>query len=162
MEKCWPATHSSPLCSVDHLIPAASFLRFLFLDPTARERIINWSDFARAAVAGLRFESGRRPHDGRLLALINELRAADPDVASWWDDHAVRDYASVRKHIRHPAAGDLKFDIEIVSAPHEPDQRLVVYTVQIDSPTAQLLPMMASWDLDGSELSHTRFSPERR
>lgn len=30
----------------------------------------------------------------------------------------------------------LSFDIEIADPPHEPDQRLVAYTVQPDSPTA--------------------------
>lgn len=132
------------------LNPGTSFLRYLFQDPVARERIINWADFAAASVATMRREAGRRPHDRRLSALIDELRAADSDVARWWDDHAVRDYASVAKRIRHPTAGNLSFDIEIVAAPQEPDQRLVVYTAEPDSPTARLLPILASWDLDVS------------
>ncbi len=142
------------------LEPGTSFTRFLFLDPTARERIINWTDFAQASVAALRREVGRRPHDRRLQMLIDELRTTDQDVARWWADHAVRDYASVAKRIRHPAAGDLSFDIEIVAAPQEPDQRLIAYTVQPDSPTAQLLPILASWDVDtatrSGEESHRR------
>ena len=125
--------------------PGTSFVRYLLLEPGARERVVNWSDFAQAAVAALRREAGRRPQDGRLTDLIREVREADPDVAQWWDDHRVRDYASVAKRIRHPEAGELRFDIEIVSAPHEPDQRLVVYTAQPDSPTAQVLPILASW-----------------
>jgi len=132
------------------LNPGTSFPRYLFQDPVARERIINWADFAAASVAAMRREAGRRPHDRRLSALIDELRAADSDVARWWDDHAVRDYASVAKRIRHPTAGTLLFDIEIVAAPQEPDQRLVVYTAESDSPTARLLPILASWDLDVS------------
>lgn len=32
-------------------------------------------------------------------------------------------------------------------APHEPDQRLVVYTTEPDSPTARVLPMPASWNV---------------
>jgi hypothetical protein len=39
----------------------------------------------------------------------------------------------------------LSFDIEIVCAPENPDQRLVVYTTEPDSRTARLLPMLASW-----------------
>ncbi len=128
------------------LEPGASFVRYLFQDPVARERIINWADFASASVAGLRREAGRHPNDRRLRQLIDELRAADPDVAQWWDDHTVRDYASVAKRIQHPTAGPLSFDIEIVGAPHEPNQHLVVYTAQPDSPTANVLPLLASWD----------------
>jgi transcriptional regulator with XRE-family HTH domain len=133
------------------LEPGSSFVRYLFLDPLARERIVNWDVFARNAVASLRLEAGTRLHDRRLRELIDTLRAADPDVASWWDDHAVRDYASVTKHIRHPEAGDLVFGIEAVAALHEPDQRLTIYTVEPDSPTARVLPMLSSWSLDTAE-----------
>ena len=131
--------------------PGSSFVRWLLLDPDARNRVTNWADFASASVAGLRRQAGRRPHDRILAALIDELRAADPDVARWWDDHTVRDYAGVAKRIHHPAAGALSFDVEIVSAPHEPDQHLVVYTAQPDSPTARVLPLLASWDAAGAD-----------
>ena len=92
-------------------------------------------------------------YDRRLRALIDDLRAADPDVASWWEDHAVRDYASVTKHIRHPEAGNLVFGIEAVAAVHEPDQRLAIYTVEPDSPTARVLPILSSWSLDAADHS---------
>jgi len=128
------------------LRPGTSFARFLFLDPLARERIVNWEDFAQATVAGLRRESARRAHDTRLLALVAELRAAEADVGRWWDDHAVRDYASVSKRLRHPAAGELAFDIELLTAPHEPGQHLVVYTAEPDSATARVLPLLESWE----------------
>jgi hypothetical protein len=98
----------------------------MFQDPVAREQIVNWADFASTTVATMRRGIARRPHDHRLAALVDELRTTDGDVARWWDDHAVRDYASVTKRIQHPAAGPMSFDIEIVCAPHEPDQRLVV------------------------------------
>jgi transcriptional regulator with XRE-family HTH domain len=140
------------LCAVlgRDLEPGTSFMRYLFLDPLARERIVNWDTFGRASVAALRREVGRRPDDLGLAQLIDELRAHDPEVARWWDDHAVRDYASVTKQIRHPIAGDLHFDIEIVSPPQEPDQRLVVYTAQPESATSKMLPILVSWHADAA------------
>jgi transcriptional regulator with XRE-family HTH domain len=137
-----PAMLGSPLP------PGTSFPRYMFLDPAARERILNWPDFAQASVAALRREAGQRPGDRKLAALIDELRKADPDVERWWNDHAVRDYASVVKRIRHPAAGELTFAVETVGAPQEPGQRLVVYCVEADSPTARLLPLVASWEAE--------------
>ena len=56
------------------LEPGTSFLRFLFHDPMARERIVNWAEFASASVAGLRREAGRHPNDEQLHDLIAELR----------------------------------------------------------------------------------------
>ena len=125
--------------------PGSNFLRWLFLDPLARERIVNWAEFAAASVGALRRDAARHPDDAALRALIDELRAADADVARWWDDQGVRDYASVPKRITHPVAGPLSFDIELVSAPHDLDQRLIVYTVQPGSATARALPLLASW-----------------
>ncbi|MFJ2193993.1 helix-turn-helix domain-containing protein [Kitasatospora sp. NPDC087861] len=90
-------------------------------------------------------EADRRPGDQRLIAAVHDLRRTDPDVARWWDDHTVRDYASVPKRIAHPEAGPLDFDIEIVTASHALDQHLIVYTVEPDSSTARVLPILASW-----------------
>jgi transcriptional regulator with XRE-family HTH domain len=129
----------------------SSLFRYLFSDPLARERIINWADFASSTVGALRREVARRPGDRALVALIDDLRASDPDVSRWWDDHGVRDFASVAKRIAHPQAGTLVFDIEIVTAPHEPDQRLIVYTAQPDSPTLRMLPLLASWQTGPAE-----------
>ena len=135
------------------LEPGSSFVQYLFLDPLARERIANWEVFARNAVAALRLEAGKRLYDHKLRALIDDLRAADPHVADWWRDNAVREYSSVTKHIRHPEAGNLVFGIEAVAALHEPDQRLTIYTVEPDSPTARVLPILSSWALDTADNS---------
>ena len=40
---------------------------------------------------------------------------------------------------------DIDIDIEIVASPYEPDQRLVTYTTDPDSPTSAMLPLLASW-----------------
>lgn len=128
--------------------PGSSFVRWLFLDTRARDRIVNWSDYAAAAVGGLRYEFGRHPHDRRLAALIAELRDRDPDVDTWWDNHGVTDRTSVSKLIAHPAFGTLEFDIEALTTPHDPEQRLVVYTAEPDSATSRALPLLAAWEID--------------
>ena len=133
------------------LPPGSSFTDWLFLDQAARERIANWSDFAAAAVGAMRMELGRRPQDHKLRAAVQALRAADADVARWWADHGVTDRTSVEKQIAHPTAGPLTFGIEAVTTPHDPEQRLVVYTVQPDSPTARVLPLLAAWGSDHTE-----------
>jgi transcriptional regulator with XRE-family HTH domain len=125
-------------------------VRWLFLDPRARGRIENWSDYAAAAVGALRYEVGRHPTDRRLRGLVDELRTADPDVSRWWDDHGVTDRTSVDKRIAHPVVGRLAFGIEALVSPHDPEQRLVVYTAQPGSPTAAALPVLASWGLESS------------
>nr|WP_269809556.1 helix-turn-helix transcriptional regulator [Kineosporia rhizophila] len=124
--------------------PGTVFSDWLLTDPGARERIVNWTDFAQSAVATLRREAGRRPHDPQLKAGIERLRR-DPDIARWWDDHGVRDYSSMRKTVRHPAAGLLAFGVEVLTGPLDPGQRLIVYTVEPDSETSRMLPILGSW-----------------
>lgn len=128
--------------------PRTSFVRWLFLDPDARTRIVNWADFAAPAVGSLRYEVGRHPDDRQLADLVEELRSGDPDVTRWWDDQRVTFRTSVTKHVAHPTAGPLVFGIESLVGPHDPEQRLVVYTVEPDSPTARVLPILASWTTD--------------
>lgn len=127
--------------------PASSLLHYLFFDPLARERIVNWEHFAASFVAALRGELGRHPDDDRLIALIDELRSRDPDAAQWWEDHRVQDYASAAKQILHPVVGALSFDIEALASTRGTDQVLIVYTTDPDSETARKLPFLASWNL---------------
>ncbi|GAB2579007.1 transcriptional regulator [Paractinoplanes abujensis] len=129
-----------------------SFLHYLFHDPLARLRIVNWEVFARAAVAGMRREAGTHPHDRRLHAEITALRRSNPKVDRWWQDQQVGDYTSAAKQIVHPELGRLHFDIEHIIAPHDPDQHLIVYTTPPDSPTALLLPMLTAPEFTGSGL----------
>ncbi len=130
------------------LEPGSSFPDFLFFNPIARTRIINWEDFASGSIAALRREVGRAPDDRALHALVHRLRTAVPDADRWWRDQMVKDYASVTKRIEHPVVGGLEFLVETVSAPEAPDQRLIVYTVSEDSETARMLPILASWGTD--------------
>ena len=128
--------------------PGSLLVRWLFLDPRARTRIVNWPDYAAPAVGALRFEVGRHRDDRQLAALIKELRSEDEGFAEWWLDHGVIDQTSVAKRIAHPALGPLVFGIEMLTTPHDPEQRLITYTVEPHSPTEDALPILASWGLD--------------
>lgn len=107
-------------------------------------------DHVPVLLLGRRSEVGRHPGDRRLQGLVDELRTADPDMARWWDDHGVTDRTSVDKQIAHPVVGRLAFGIEALVSPHDPEQRLIVYTAQPGSATAAALPVLASWGLESS------------
>ncbi|OZC97751.1 transcriptional regulator [Rhodococcus sp. 06-235-1A] len=127
-----------------------SLFHYLFSNPIARERIVNWSQFAAASVAGLRRDLARRPGDRALIALIGELRSSEPFFEQWWSDHEVREFERATKIIQHPAAGTLEFGIEFLTSPSEPGQSLIVYTVEEGSSTAKILPILASWDTNSA------------
>ena len=56
------------------MLPGSSFTDYLFREPLARERIVNWADFAASSVAIMRRELGRHPDDQRLAAAVERLR----------------------------------------------------------------------------------------
>lgn len=134
------------------LTPGTSFTRFLLQDPVAHARIVNWVDFAEWSIAALRRETSRLPGDRALHALVTDLRR-DPQVDAWWRDHRIRDFVPTRKQVDHPQAGRLSFQVELLIAPHDPHQRMVVYTVQPDSETARLLPLLAAWGVEADTTS---------
>lgn len=130
-----------------------SILHYILLDPLARERIINWKAFALQCIAWLRRDLARQPDDPRMLGLLDDLRAGDPDLARSWDDHEIADHDTVTIDIAHPVAGTLSFQVEMVKVPQERDQALLVYTAEPDSPTARLLRVLAR-SPDATETTH--------
>lgn len=122
-----------------------SMFHYLFRNPIARERTVNWSQFAAAMVAGLRRNAARQPWDATLTQLIEELRGSEPDFSRWWDDHDVQEFGRSIKVIQHPVAGTMQFGIEFLCTPDNSDQSLIVYTVESGSPTERILPILASW-----------------
>ncbi|MGW4206628.1 helix-turn-helix transcriptional regulator [Lentzea sp. NPDC004789] len=96
-------------------------------------------DVARAHVADLRATVARRP---AAQSLADELMAS-PLFARLWAEHDVAVRRSATKRLRHPVAGLLEFDCEVLGAP-EHDQRLVIHTAPEGSVTARRLALLAS------------------
>jgi len=64
--------------------------RFLFLNPRASEFFVDWETIAHDAVAILRAEAGRDPHDRRLSDLIGELATRSEEFRVRWAAHNVK------------------------------------------------------------------------
>ncbi|MFJ8964811.1 helix-turn-helix domain-containing protein [Lentzea sp. NPDC102401] len=96
-------------------------------------------DVARSHVADLRATLARRP---AMRPLVDELMAS-PQFARLWAEHDVAVRRSARKRLRHPVAGLLEFDCEVLGAP-EHDQRLVIHVAPEGSLTAQRLDLLVS------------------
>lgn len=64
--------------------------RFMFLDPASRDFWSDWDKGADDAVAFLRTETGRSPHDRLLTDLVGELTTRSDDFARRWARHDVK------------------------------------------------------------------------
>ena len=78
--------------------------RFLFLDPRAPDFFVDWDAVAHDAVAILRAEAGRDPHDRRLSDLIGELATRSEEFRVRWAAHNVKFHRSGTKRLHHPSS----------------------------------------------------------
>jgi transcriptional regulator with XRE-family HTH domain len=122
--------------------------RWVFLDPVARERYLDWAAVARDNVATLRMHAGRYPDDPELAALVGELSVRSPEFAAWWADHDVLQRGHGTKRYHHPTVGELVVAYEALPIADAADQTLFVYTAEPGSASERALALLASWTLE--------------
>ncbi|WP_406299075.1 helix-turn-helix transcriptional regulator [Embleya sp. NBC_00888] len=113
-------------------------------DERLRARYVNWETKAQDVVAYLRLDAGRHPEDPAFAELISELSESSPDFRRLWATHEVRDKTHGGYHLRHPAIGELTLSYESFRTVDDPDQTLVTYTAEADSPSEAALRILAN------------------
>lgn len=119
--------------------------RFMFLDPAAKTFWRDWEPAAADAVAYLRTEAARTPHDKDLSDLVGQLATASQEFARLWARHDVRFHRNGAKLIHHPVVGDLDLNYEAMQFPSDPGLALIVYTAEPGTPSADALALLATW-----------------
>lgn len=123
-----------------------NFARFTFLDRDRAERFYpDWEGAADVAVAILRTEAGRDPHDRDLQDLVGELSTVSADFRSRWGRHDVRNHAEGVKTFHHPAVGDLSLTYETADLSIDRRLNLCIYTAAPGSESEQALLLLESW-----------------
>jgi transcriptional regulator with XRE-family HTH domain len=128
-----------------HRAGTPNMARFIFLDPSAPEFFPAWDGIANDAVAILRAEAGRDPYDRRLSDLIGELSTRSDEFRVRWAAHNVKFHRTGAKKLHHPIVGDLSLSYEALELPGDSGQRILVYTAEAGSSSAQALSLLASW-----------------
>lgn len=140
---------------------ARNYARWMFLDPQARDRLVDWDVQARTVVENLRLEAGRDPDDPATQALVGALTIASPEFARWWEEHRVHQRTFGDKHFRHPVVGELTLQYETLTTPGDPDQVLFLFTAEAGSPSRDALDLLTSWTLDGPGTARAAREPRR-
>lgn len=118
--------------------------RFNFLDPASRRFYPDWELFGDMAVAILRREAGRDPHDKDLHDLVGELSTRSEDFRTRWGAHDVRRHGTGTKRFRHPAVGDLTLAYESLDMAAEPGLSMTIYSAEPGSPSEEGLRLLSS------------------
>ncbi|MGW7517697.1 helix-turn-helix domain-containing protein [Streptomyces sp. NPDC054796] len=119
--------------------------RFNFLDAASRRFYPDWELFGDMAVAILRREAGRDPHDKGLHDLIGELSTRSAEFRSRWGAHNVRRHGTGTKRFHHSVVGDLTLAYEALEPAAEPGLSMTIYTAEPGSPSEEGLRLLASW-----------------
>ncbi len=132
-------------------VPAArrNYVRWMLLDPQARERMVDWPVVASEMVAVLRMEAGRFPDDRGISDLVGELAVKSEEFATWWADQRVFAHNHGTKRFRHPLVGEFELDWQALALPGDEDQTIFTYFAAPGSPAGQALRLLASWNATG-------------
>lgn len=111
----WPARDAQP-----------NLLRYIFLDPAARELVVDWEQRARRVVAEFRADAGAHLDEPDVTALVDTLNRESPVFEHWWTRHAVVEREGGQREFQHPRQGRVSFQQITFRLATHPELKLVM------------------------------------
>lgn len=102
--------------------------RWVFLDPGAREVLVEWTDVAQSVLARVRAAAGRHRGEAAFTALERELRNGSAEADAWWPRYDIAGSGAGTKELRHPVRGRVSLTHASFTVAGAPEQVLVVYS----------------------------------
>ena len=103
-----------------------NLLRYVFLEPSARELIPNWKDRARRLLAEFRADFARTFRDAQVRIFVETLRGESAFFAEAWDEQAVQIREGGLRLFNHPDDGLVSFTQHTFAPAERPDYKLVI------------------------------------
>lgn len=104
-----------------------NFVRWTFLEPRAREVLVDWEPEARGLLARVRTLTGAHPGDPRIGRLVDELHEGSSEVREWWPRFEVEARSGGRKRLRSPDGGVVTYAYTAFHVAGRLEQTLVIY-----------------------------------
>ena len=76
--------------------------------------------------------------------MVGELTLNSEEFANLWGKHPVENCMSGVKQMHHPEVGELELNFEVLALPDESGQRILMYTTEPGTPTAEALQLLAA------------------
>jgi transcriptional regulator with XRE-family HTH domain len=123
----WNRPQARLFPAIDSLPPAErNLLWVVFATAHARELIVDWPDESRRMLTQFRADTDRLHHDAALADLVTRLQRASPEFAEGWARHDVAPFESRVRRYRHPRAGTLIFEYQLLVPAEFSHLRVVV------------------------------------
>lgn len=108
--------------------PQRNLIWLFFTDPDLPDLVVDWTQRASMLLAQFRAVVGRHAGDHRLTELVDELTQASPTFRQWWPSYPVGGPGAPHHTIRHPEAGEIRFDLAQLRLDRHPGLTLVLQT----------------------------------
>ncbi len=82
-----------------------NYYLWLFCYERARERIVEWEEFARHLVGRLRAALAKPPVDPVAAKRVAEIKRRSAEFSRWWDEINVQEHRIDVRYLRHPKLG---------------------------------------------------------
>jgi len=120
-------------------------LRFIFLDPRAREAHGHWESVARFVVSAFRVDAARAGAAAEVEPLVEELCLRSPEFKAMWRENVVLGaHGEMVKQIRHPALGQIGFEYSVFAVDGRPDLSLLIYNPVTPQDAEKIAAMVAA------------------
>ncbi len=131
LDRCWNVlARNEPLLRLfdgwPDRDPSPNLLRYIFMDPAARELVVDWDQRASRVVAEFRADAGVHADEFDVHALLSELLQGSSVFAHWWTRHTVVDRAGGVREFNHPVDGLLRYQQITFRLATRPDCKLVM------------------------------------
>ncbi|WP_150046010.1 MULTISPECIES: helix-turn-helix transcriptional regulator [Methylomonas] len=131
LDACWTARAWNPAAAelfagwLDADSGERNLLRFVFLNPKARQLLADWPERAARLAAEFRADFSRQPRHAAMQALIDNLGNDSADFERLWRDQAVLSREGGERRFVHPVHGAMRYKQTTLLAALQPDCKLV-------------------------------------
>ncbi len=101
-------------------------LRFVFLNPVARDFIWDWENRARRLIAEFRADTARDPEDTGTRALVSALTRESPVFVEFWREQAVLGREGGTRRFMHPLDGLVEYQQVTLVPAAQPGWKVVM------------------------------------
>lgn len=121
----WPASQDKP-----------NLLEFIFLEPKARDIVVDWEERAKRSVAEFRADTVSDIGEPRFMEQINALISKSPEFEQWWNRQLVKSREGGLRKFNHPTKSLLEFEQLTFKLASHTDYKLVLL-ISPSQPAAQ-------------------------
>ena len=121
-----------------------NILRFIFLDPSARDAQYDWKSVAEFVLGAFRIDVARAGAAAEMELLVDEMCRLSPEFKAMWRDNEVRHHGERIKHIKHPVLGKVTFEYSAFAVDGRPELSLVIYHPTTPELRGQIAAILAN------------------